>query len=210
MVKAWLAGLFIALGAMGAQMAPDKFLGAAIFPVGLILCYFVGGDLFTGKNLLIGKVYNKELSLVKFIKKLLSFYIGNLVGAGIVGSFVNLTNIIPNTEQALYKTTLAPHVIIAKAIFCNVCVCLAVYAAQRQENPTAKIILLYFPTMLFVLCGFEHCVANMYYLSATGNGVFSGGFWYSQLFSVIGNLIGGLGVSTILWKKDYIEKFSKK
>lgn len=201
-MKAWLAGLFIALGACGAQMAPDKLTGALIFPVGLILCYFVGGDLFTGKNLLVRDVYDKKLPVSRFFLKLGAFWLGNLAGAVTVGSIVNLSGIIENTSKALYKTELSPGEIVIKAIFCNICVCLAVYASQKAKSSTSKIILLYFPTFLFVLCGFEHCVANMYYLSATGNGIFTAGFWYSQLFATIGNLIGGLGISSILWVKD--------
>lgn len=201
MIKAILAGLFIALGAMGAQMSPDKYIGAAVFPVGLILCYFVGANLFTGKNLMIMDVINRKRTVKDMISKLALFWTGNLIGAGVVGATVYITGIISNTSNIVYKVSESPAELIVKGIFCNICVCLAVYGAAQSKSEIGKLALLYFPTFLFVLCGFEHCVANMYYLTAIGKGLLSAEFWYVQGVSLIGNLIGGLGIGVLLCKK---------
>lgn len=204
MIKAILAGLFISLGAMGSQMCPDKYVGAVVFPVGLILCYFVGANLFTGKNLMIMDVLSKKRTVSGLIGKLSMFWVGNLIGAGVVGTVVNVSGIISNTDNILYKASLSPGELIVKGIFCNICVCLAVYGAMQSKSDIGKLALLYFPTFLFVLCGFEHCVADMYYFSAVGNGMFTPEFWYVQAFSLIGNLIGGLGIGALLHKKGVI------
>lgn len=199
MTKAWFAGMCIALGAIGFQSAPTKAVGAAIFPIGLILIYYLGGDLFTGKNLLLMNVYKGELSPKVMVKRLAFVWLGNLVGAVTIGGLVNLTDFIPTAEQALLKADQSPLDLIIKGVLCNICVCLAVYFAGRSKNHLLRLTALFLPVCLFVLCGFEHCVADMYYLSATGMGVVSPEFWYVQLFSLIGNLIGGLGIASVLY-----------
>lgn len=200
-MRAWFAGLFIALGALGYQLAPDKVVGTAIFPLGLVLCYFISADLFTGRNLLLMQTLQKRLSVKKLVLKLVAIWVGNLSGAVTLGAIVYFAGIVENADKWLYKTTLPPGELIVKGVLCNVCVCLAVYAATQTQKDTAKIVLLYLPTFLFVMCGFEHCVANMYYLAAAGVGILHVGFWYNMLFVTVGNLIGGFGVAAALFLK---------
>ena len=208
------AGLFIALGGLGSQMASTaiggtagKLAGACVFPVGLFLVVCVGVELFTGNCLLPAPWLNRgttKVTLPGILKNWFFVYIGNFIGSFLLSLAVVYGKLDTMFDGALGDTMrgaavskmgLDPVEAIVRAIFCNILVCLAVWIAMGTPETGGKAVACFAPVMLFVLCGFEHSVANMYFiptgllLGAKGS---IGAFLWNNLLPVtIGNIIGG-------------------
>lgn len=178
-----LAGGFIAIGASSSSAAVfgianiglAKFLAGCIFPVGLILIVLVGGELFTGNCLLFFGVLNKKVKIWPMLKVLIIVFFSNLVGTLVVVFLVNLSGQLDFGDGALgayvIETAYAKlnHSFVgafSSGIMCNILVCIAVLLAGTPHDVIGQIWAIFFPTMAFVVGGFEHCVANMYYISA--------------------------------------------
>ncbi len=223
-----LAGMFIALAAVGANTAGctienasvSKLVGACIFPVGLLMVLVAGSELFTGNNLIIVSVLTGDVKWTAMLKNWGIVYLGNFVGSilialiacysgqfGLFGGALAATTI----KVATGKATLTFGQAILKGIACNFLVCIAVWMSFAAKSVGGKLAAVYLPIMLFVLAGFEHSVANMYYVpaglfaaSATGTaaeGLTWGNFFINNLIPVtIGNIIGGaLLVGVMYW-----------
>ena len=178
-----LAGAFIAIGGAASNVAVHNIsnvglartLAGAIFPVGLMLVVLVGGELFTGNCLMLMAYFDKKISGSSILRNLIIVYISNLVGALIIdvllffsGQF-NYTNGglgAYTIKVAISKATISPGAAIASGILCNILVCLAILMASAAKDVAGKILAIFFPIMAFVICGFEHCVANMFYIPA--------------------------------------------
>jgi len=179
-----LAGVYISFGAqlatmvltgtassMGIGMA--KFMGGAVFSVGLMLVVIGGAELFTGNNLMIvgmvsGKITIKELSYNWFF-----VYIANFLGSILIVYLMYYTDLWKtganaNAQTALNiaagKVNLTWSEAFFRGIGCNWLVCLAVWLAIAAKDISGKILGIFFPIMAFVASGFEHCVANMYFI----------------------------------------------
>lgn len=197
-----MAGMFIALGGLGSQYASlyvGKLAGALIFPIGLSMVILTKSNLFTGKCLLISSVLEKKITAKDMIKDLFLFYVGNFIGALFIAVCTKLTsvaNVIDLTSVAEAKTSAGFISLFIKGILCNILVCVAVYMAGKTEDAMGKMILCFLPVTLFVLCGFEHSIANMYFIPA---GIMAGantdvlGFFYNLIPVTLGNIIGGMG-----------------
>lgn len=178
-----LAGTFIAFGGVAATTASigvqpasmGKLLGAIIFPGGLTMVLLAGGELFTGNCLLTIPLLEKEITVTAMLKNWVVVYLGNFVGglsvaAGVV--FSHQISLFDNGLAVSVISTAAGKCAISftdallKGIFCNFLVCLAVWIAFAAKDVAGKIVGLFFPIVIFVLCGFEHSVANMYYIGA--------------------------------------------
>ena len=212
-----LAGIYIAFGGAVATSVLSggtldaglaKFLAGSVFSVGLILVLILGSELFTGNILMtIGLIYQKY-SLVKVLRNWLVVYLGNLLGgiiiawlvfnSGLLARFGNLTSIgIVAVNIAETKLQLSFTEALCRGILCNMLVCLAVIMSIAAKTIMGKIMGIYFPIMTFVASGYEHSVANMYFLPA---GLMAKGQFVSGFFSIsnnlipvtIGNIIGGL------------------
>ncbi|XCP83942.1 formate/nitrite transporter family protein [Roseburia hominis] len=232
-----LAGMFIGLGGVGATTAAvsvplasvGKFLGACIFPGGLTMVLLAGSELFTGNNLLTIPLLEKEITLGGMLRNWIVVYIGNFVGSMIVAAgavFSHQLSLFGNgmatsvISTAASKCTLSFGDAFLRGIFCNFLVCIAVWISFAAKDVAGKIIGLFFPIMIFVLCGFEHSVANMYYISAglfaksvpayaeaaTAAGVDLsvinwGSFFGTNLLPVtLGNIVGGaICVGCVYW-----------
>ena len=208
------AGLFIALGGLGSQIASvavggtaGKVVGACVFPVGLFLVVTVGVELFTGNRLLPAPWLNRKTTAVTMsgiLKNWLLVYIGNFIGGLLLALAVFYGHIDRMFDGALgdtmmstaaAKMSLDPTEAVIKAILCNILVCLAVWVAMGSGSLGGKAVAVFAPVMLFVLCGFEHSIANMYFiptglcLGAEGD---IGAFLLNNLLPVtIGNILGG-------------------
>ena len=184
LVLAIFAGVYIGFGAIlcttvthdsakyvGIGLA--KFMGGATFSVGLILVVLCGAELFTGNNLIITSKLEKEVSWYKIFKNWIVVYIGNFIGSVILVYIWYYSGLWKLNNYALGATALS----IADAkvdlnwfnaffrgILCNILVCLAVWMSISAENTIGKIMAIFFPIMAFVACGFEHSVANMYFI----------------------------------------------
>lgn len=178
-----MAGAFIALGGSTSNVAVHSIadvgvaraLAGAIFPVGLMLIVFVGGELFTGNCLISMAVLDKKTTLGKMALNLLVVYFSNLVGALIVDTLVLLSGQFNYSggglgaytiKVALGKVGISPVAGITSGILCNMLVCLAILMAGAAKDIAGKVWAIFFPIWAFVIGGFEHCVANMYYIPA--------------------------------------------
>lgn len=240
-----MAGAFIAFGGIGSSTAAvgvkpaaiGKLISACIFPGGLTLVLLAGSELFTGNCLLSIPLLEKEITVGGLLKNWIVVYFGNMVGGILVAAgltFSGQYNMFDGAmavsvfSTAASKCTLSFGDAFIKGIFCNILVCLAVWVSFSAKDSAGKVISLFFPILIFVVCGFEHCVANMYYISA---GLFSksvptyveaakaagvnldavtwGNFLGTNLVPVtLGNIVGGaICVGTVYWfvylrKKD--------
>ncbi|MEO0198198.1 MAG: formate/nitrite transporter family protein [candidate division WOR-3 bacterium] len=233
-----LAGVYIGFGAQLSTMIGhdlSKFLGVgfarflqgAVFSVGLMLVVIAGAELFTGNNLIMLSVLDGKASIGKLFYNWVVVYIANLIGSlllvvlmywselwkmngHLVGAYaLNIANA---------KASLAFLPAFARGILCNWLVCLAVWMALASRDVIGKIFAIFFPIMAFVASGFEHSIANMYFIpmgiflknipavvEAAGAPDLTNLTWYGffvkNLIPVtLGNILGGAGfVATLYW-----------
>ncbi len=183
MILGMLAGAFIAIGASSSSAAIygisntglAKSLGGCIFSVGLILVVLIGAELFTGDCLMLFGLMNKRFSLLKMLRTLFIVYIFNLLGAVLVALLVKNSGQFDYSGGALgvsviktaYSKVSIPFMkAFCSGIMCNILVCLAVLISGACNDGIGKIFACFFPIWAFVIAGYEHCVANMYYIPA--------------------------------------------
>lgn len=182
-----LAGAFIAFASEGSNMAafnlfrkPEtyglgKTMAGLIFGTGLMLVILAGGELFTGNALIIISVLEKKVKLREMLRNWCTVYIGNLIGSLLIvfmmvqsGLFNSGANGLggETIKIAAYKVNLPFMSALYLGIMGNWIVCLAVWLAFAAKSMTGKILGIFFPIWLFVTSGFEHSIANMYYIPA--------------------------------------------
>lgn len=209
-----MAGAYIALGGQGFLVTYENtFLRAAVFPVGLMLIVLVGGELFTGNCLITFGLLQKKLDLNNYIKTLTQVLFGNFIGALIIVAMLYFGGVYKNPELssivvsvAKAKVSLTFIQILFKGILCNILVVLGVWFAATAKDTTGKIIGCWFPVMLFVLCGYEHSVANMFFLpmGALFDSTISIALILKNLTAAtIGNFIGGGLIIPFIYNKVY-------
>ena len=181
-----LAGAFIALGALfytvtmttGNEAAVPfgllRLAGGVTFSLGLVLVVVGGAELFTGNNLIAMAWASGRVTTRQVMRNWGWVYLGNLVGAIGTAALVWLAGTHTMSDGAVGETmvriarnkiALDPVSVLARGILCNVLVCLAVWLCMGARTVTDKILATVFPITAFVACGFEHSVANMYFLS---------------------------------------------
>lgn len=184
-----LAGVAISIGGVAFLASESKIAGALFFTVGLFMVCSLSLSLFTGK---VGFMLEKHPS---YIINLIFIWIGNLLGAVGTGYLLRLTRfsstLVPVVESvANLKINDSFLSIFILGIFCNILIFLAVYGYNRFDNHLLKILALFFGVSVFVLAGFEHCVANMFYFSIANA-------WGDQavitiVATTLGNIVGAL------------------
>lgn len=181
----FLAGVFIALAGAGADMAAHnllmnpqttglgKFVSGLIFPVGLMLVVFGGTDLFTSNCLVFTSFLAKKVRLVEMLVNWVIIYFSNMLGAIFVaflfyqsGELHLSGNMLGGlaVKMAYGKIHLTPLEAISLGILCNILVCIAVWFANGMKKVSAQFMAIFFPIFLFISSGYEHSVANMFYL----------------------------------------------
>ena len=240
-----MAGIFIAIGGIASttaavsvtQPSVGKFLSACIFPGGLTMVLLAGSELFTGNCLLTIPLLEKEITFGQMIRNWVFVYIGNFIGGLLLAAAVvysHTLNLFSNNlavsviSTASAKCSLSFSDALIRGILCNFLVCIAVWLAFAAKDVAGKIIGLFFPIMMFVVCGFEHSVANMYYIGAgvmaktvpayaqaaldAGvdlSAVTIGNFGLNLIPVTIGNIIGGgFCVGWVYWML-YLRKTKK-
>ena len=241
-VLAVMAGMFIALAGCGALAASctiggsaGKLVGACVFPAGLTLVLLAGSELFTGNCLLIIPALEKEITGAAMVKNWVIVYLGNFVGSVLVAWMAAASH-----QLSLYHGQLAAMVIetaaakasmpfldaFLKGILCNLLVCLAVWTSFSAKDAAGKVIVLFYPIVVFVVCGFEHSVANMFYCPAglfamadpaykalaalDVSGLTWGSFLIRNLLPVtLGNMAGGAGFVGAVYWYVYLKKSNR-
>ena len=214
-----MAGAYIALGGLGSQIASccaadpsaARMISSVVFPIGLFMVLIGGAELFTGNCLIIIPVLSGKAKLSGMLRNWVLVYLGNMVGGLIIALIAtfshiysfdggNLATLVVNT--AVTKANISFGDGLLRGILCNVLVCLAVWCSFGADELAGKVLALWLPVMLFIICGFEHCVANMYFIPAgmlassvygvPAEGLSLFGFFITNLIPVtIGNIIGG-------------------
>jgi formate/nitrite transporter len=235
-----LAGAFIAFASQGSNVAIhtiesvglSKTLAGALFAAGLMMVVITGAELFTGNSLIIVSCLEDRTRWAKMLNNWFFVYIGNFIGSIIIAFFIYSSGQLNFSENLLggftikiaaYKTSLKFGNAFFMGILCNWLVCVAVWMASAAEDITGKLLSIFFPIWLFITSGFEHSVANMYYIPA---GIFakSNPLWMQSAISLgvtqesleglnwtslfiknllpvtLGNIVGGsLFVGTFYW-----------
>ena len=184
-----LAGISIAIGGTVFLSLENKVLGALFFTVGLFAVCTFGFSLFTGKVCYVfdqDKHYALSLPLI---------WLGNLAGAFLTAAAERVTRIGPalvEKAQAICTVKLNDGLlsILLLSVFCNMLIWLAVEGYKNNPHPAGKYLSLFFGVTVFILCGFEHCVANMYYFSVAGMWSWKTLGWI--LVMTLGNSAGGV------------------
>ena len=247
-----MAGAFIALGAAGSNVVMHsisnvglaRLAGGCVFPVGLMMIVFVGGELFTGDCLMGNACFAKKCSVLDVVRLLVVVWFANFVGSLMIAYLVYFSGQLGYTngllgaftiKVGLGKATMAPGAALASGILCNIFVCGAVLLANASKSAAGKIWGIFFPIMIFVVSGYEHCVANMYYIPAAilaaGNPNYVGiatetyglsadaiaqgltwknFFLHSSPWVTLGNIIGGMVVMGLVYfvayRKNLVEE----
>lgn len=240
-----LAGAFIGFGAVfsttvmtgngldGAIKLPFgvvRLLGGTVFCLGLILVTIAGAEMFTGNVLLVMAAASRKISAAKLLRNWSIVFGGNFLGAGLTAGLVFLSGQylilhgqvgITALQLAELKCDLTFWQALTRAIFCNVLVCLAYWLSISGRTVIDKVIVILFPITGFVTSGFEHSVANMYFLSIAlfiknfapaefwnlthvlpdqFAGITLQRFLVGNLLPVtLGNILGGLMVGLMYW-----------
>lgn len=182
-----LAGAFIAFASEGSNMAafnlfakPEtyglgKVLAGSIFGTGLILVLLAGGELFTGNTLIFMGVLEGKVKFNQMLRNWFFVYVGNFIGSVLIafmmvqsGLFSSGANVLGGVtiKIAAYKVGLPFMSAVYLGIMANWLVCLAVWLAYGAKDMVGKILGVFFPIWLFITSGFEHSIANMYYIPA--------------------------------------------
>ena len=232
-----LAGAFIALGGVlattigtGSELGagPTRLLMGVGFSVGLILVVIAGAELFTGNNLIVMSLVSRHIGVRALLRNWGLVYAGNLVGALSVVVMVYYARWWAQSDFEMGgaalaiadgKVDLSFHVAFVRGILANALVCLAVWLAMGGRSVTDKVLGIVFPITAFVAAGFEHSIANMYFiplgmlLSSEPEALTAAGMTAEQVGRLnfpwlvhnltavtLGNIVGGAGmVGLVYW-----------
>ena len=227
-----LAGAFIALGALfytvtmttGSEAAVPfgllRLAGGVAFSLGLVLVVVGGAELFTGNNLIAMAWASGRVTTQQIMRNWGWVYLGNLVGAVGTAALVWLAGIHSMGDGAVgetmvqiarSKTALDPVSAVARGVLCNVLVCLAVWLCMGARSVTDKILAIVFRITGFVACGFEHSVANMYFLpigvalaAGTSAPLSVAGAVGNLALVTLGNVLGGTVLVALVYWSVYL------
>ena len=241
LMLAVIAGGGIGLGALyytvvvsdaALSFAAARVMGGVVFSLGLIIVLVGGAELFTGNNLIVMAWASGNVSAKEMLRNWVVVYFGNLIGAlGLVilvflshhldmnGGRVGLS--ILNTAVAKIQPDAVT--LFFKGVLCNLLVCLAVWLAYAGRTVTDKIVAAILPVSAFIAAGFEHCVANMYFLplawlmTRTGNVpadfdasvITMTGIIHNLVPVTLGNIVGGAGLVGAMYWTIYRAAFGK-
>lgn len=244
-VLAIAAGAFIAYGAQvsltvmtgtaeNLSWGLAKLIGAMVFATGLMMVVLTGAELFTGNVMMMFSVLEKKISWAQLLRSWTIVYVGNFVGSLLLAGLIFYSGASHNDHDALGvmamgtaygKVTLSFAEAFVRGILCNWLVCLAVWMATSSQRVIGKIFAIFFPIMTFVASGYEHSVANMFFIP---NGILmkqipsvvaASGFTPDQLAALswkaffvhnlipvtLGNIVGALVFVVLLFWTAYLK-----
>jgi len=234
-LSALLAGFLIAVGGVVANTAGHTFTDAGIsrvvcgllFPFGLIMVILTGAELFTGNCLITISLLERKAALAGMIRNLIIVYVGNFLGALVTAAAVVYSGqldlsggmlAVHTIRTAAAKCALPVGRALVLGVLCNILVCAAVMCSLCGKSVASRAMGAFVPVSFFVIGGFEHCVANMYYIPAgllaasvpryaqlaLEAGVDMAALNLAGLFAnlipvTVGNIIGGCGFAALIW-----------
>ncbi len=216
-----------------------KLVGAMTFATGLMMVVLTGAELFTGNVMMTFSVIEKKTSFVKLLRNWTIVYIGNFIGSVVLALLIYYSGCSHNSHEALgvlslktayQKVNLTWVEAFTRGILCNWLVCLAIWMASSARLVIGKIFAIFFPIMTFVASGYEHSIANMFFLT---NGLFAkhtasivaaSGLTAQQLSTLniktlfinnlipvtLGNIIGAIVFVVLLFWTAYLRDDHKK
>jgi formate transporter len=228
-----LAGAFIALGAFfftitittEASAAPAPYglvrlAGGMTFSLGLVLVIVGGAELFTGNNLIAMAWASKRVTTRELARNWAWVYLGNLIGAvgtavlvWVAGVHLLADGAVGETMVRIARTkvSLDPLTAVARGILCNTLVCLAVWLCMAARSVADKILAIILPISAFVACGFEHSIANLYFLPSGMLLLIDSGSpigWTAALANLVwvtvGNILGGTVLVAFVYWSVYL------
>ena len=188
-IKSVLAGIMIGIGGTIYLSIDNKVVGASLFGIGLFMIVIYGFNLYTGK---IG--YLVDNFNFKYIKMLVITLIGNFIGTFFVGyifKFTRIYSLIHDKAKLLVDVKLDDSLIsiLILAFFCGILMYLAVNT-YKENKDISKYLGVFLGVIVFILCGFEHCIANMYYFSVAN--IWNLNTLLYLLIMILGNSLGGM------------------
>ena len=227
-VSAMLAGAFVAFGGMffclflsdaTLPFAVQRLVGGVCFCLGLVLVLCCGAELFTGNVLMVCSRASGRVPWRAVLGNWGLVWLGNLAGSLLAMALVLLANVqgmnggevgATFVSVAAAKASLGPVELFFKAVMCNALVCLAVWIGFASRTVTDKVVGILLPIAAFVACGFEHCVANMFFLSTglalnvlggvgAAGAVALGGAAANLVLATLGNVASGALVGLAYW-----------
>lgn len=236
LLLAVLAGLFIAMGcavtstaAFGvANVGLARMISGLLFPFGLCMVIVTGSELFTGNNLLVISLLEKQCTASGMLRNWGLAYLGNFAGAALLAAgcvFCGQLNYgsgalaVYTVKLAVSKCSMDFFSALGLGFFCNLLVCTAVLMSMSAKDTAGRLMGAFIPICCFITCGFEHSVANMYYITAgmlaagvpeyaalaqsAGldlSALTLGNFLLGNLLPVtLGNILGGGGLGLVMW-----------
>jgi formate/nitrite transporter len=235
-LRAVLAGALVAFGAAVtntavhsiANVSAARIISGLLFPFGLGMVMLLGAELFTGNCMIPISVLEGKTTAARMLYNWGVVYLGNFFGALLLAAgcaYFGQMNYsggglaVYTIQVAAGKSAIPFFSGVALGFFCNVLVCAGVFCSLSARDTAGRIMGAYIPVAFFVICGFEHCIANMYYIPA---GLFAmtvpeyarlaaeagvdavaltwGGFFLGNLIPVtLGNILGGAGFGLAMW-----------
>lgn len=236
-VLAMLAGAFISFGALyfcvflgdsTISFAVQRAVGGLCFCLGLVLVLCCGAELFTGNMLMVTALASKKISLAAMLKNWALVWAGNLCGALVAVLLAYAAHVADMNggsvgsamiSVAVSKVTPDWATLFFKGILCNIFVCLAVWIGFGARTVADKVVGILLPISAFVACGFEHCVANMFFLpmgllaktagyasSVDASALDVSGIFMNISAATLGNIVGGAIFVGLAYWFVYAEK----
>ncbi|MBR4178507.1 MAG: formate/nitrite transporter family protein [Bacilli bacterium] len=188
LIKGLYAGIMIGIGGSIYLSVENPVIGSFLFSIGLLMICMYGMNLYTGK---IGYIL---INKFEYVYELLLSLLGNFIGTFFVAKMLLFTRVAKISERALAMSNVKLNdnllSIFILSVFCGMLMYIAVNNYKKSTNEIGKYIGIFMCVMVFILCGFEHCVANMYYFS-----VASVWTWKTLLYlliMVLGNSVGSI------------------
>ncbi|MDH3738014.1 MAG: formate/nitrite transporter family protein [Alphaproteobacteria bacterium] len=218
-----LAGAFIAFGAMFATLVTtgndlgfglNRLIGGIAFSLGLILVIVGGAELFTGNNLIVMAWADRKITALQLGRNWALVFAGNFIGAVGAAVLVHWSGVLQldggavaanAAKIATAKTSLPFAEAFFRGVLCNALVCLAVWLCFAAHTVSGKILAIIFPISAFVALGFEHSIANMYFIPLgwllDADGVTVASFLGNLIPVTLGNIVGGsVFVALVYWQ----------
>ena len=203
LVKGVLAGIMIGIGGTIYLSLDNKVLGASLFAIGLFMIVINEFNLYTGK---VGYIFDNK---PKYLIEVITTVIGNFIGTFSLGYVLRFTRIytaINEKAVAMTKIKLDDSMIsiLILSIMCGMLMYLAVNGYKVMKDNFARYASVFLCVIVFILCSFEHSIANMYYFSVAN--IWSRRLVVYLLIMIAGNGIGGVFIPLLTKLKNYLEK----